>query len=52
MQGDGKYRVWVTFDVNDPATGAVQPGRYRVELDGICVAVQGPWELTWDLQAP
>ena len=51
-QGDGKYRVWVTFDVNDPATGAVQPGRYRVELDGIYVAVQGPWELTWDLQAP
>ena len=48
-QGDGKYRVWVAFDVSDPATNALQPGRYRAELDGIFVAVEGPWELTWDL---
>jgi hypothetical protein len=51
-QGDGKYRVWAAFDVSDPATGALQPGRYHVELDGVFVAVQGPWELTWRLRTP
>lgn len=48
-QGDGAYRAWVALDVTDPATGALQAGRYRVELDGVLVAVEGPWELTWTL---
>ncbi len=45
-------RPGLAFDVVDPETGAVQPGRYHIELDGITVAVQGPWTLAWDLRAP
>ena len=40
------------FDLADPDTGVVLPGRYHFELDGITVAVPGPWELSWDLGAP
>ena len=46
-QEDGAYRAWVALEVTDPATGAPQPGRYRVELDGALVAVEGPWELSF-----
>jgi hypothetical protein len=46
-EAGGAYRVWVSLDVTDPATGALQPGRYRVALDGVLVAVEGPWELTF-----
>jgi hypothetical protein len=46
-QAGGAYRVWVSLDVTDPATGTLQPGRYRVALDGVLVAVVGPWELTF-----
>ncbi len=35
------------IDVVDPGSGAVQPGRYHVELGGATVAVRGPWVLTW-----
>ncbi len=47
-----EYGVRLAFDVVDPATGTVQPGRYRVKLDGVTVAVQGPWTLAWNLRAP
>jgi hypothetical protein len=39
----------LAFDVMDSDTRTVQPGRYHVELDGVIVAVQGPWILTWKL---
>jgi hypothetical protein len=42
----------MAFDLADPETGTVQPGRYHFELDGITVAVPGPWELSWDLVEP
>jgi hypothetical protein len=45
-------RTNYVFDLSDPQTGAVQPGRYHFELDGMTVVVPGPWELTWDLGAP
>ena len=45
-------RIGIAFDLADPETGTVQPGRYHVELEGITVAVPGPWELTWDLREP
>jgi hypothetical protein len=38
------------FDLVDPDTGVVLPGRYHFELDGITVAVPGPWQLSWELQ--
>ena len=40
------------FDLADPDTGAVLPGRYHFELEGITVAVPGPWELRWSLVEP
>ncbi len=46
-EGGAAYRAMLAFDVGDPETCTVQPGRYHVELDGIVVAVQGPWTLTW-----
>jgi hypothetical protein len=49
---DGMHQMRMGFSVADPATNALQPGRYRVELDGALVAVEGPWELTWKLRAP
>ena len=48
-QGSGSYQAWLAFDVVDPETRTVQPGRYHVELNGVIVAVEGPWRLTWDL---
>jgi len=36
------------WDVADPQTGTVQPGRYQVELEGITIAVAGPWKLSWN----
>jgi len=43
------YQVWLAFDVADPETGAVQSDCYHAELNGVIVAVEGPWRLTWDL---
>jgi hypothetical protein len=40
------------FDLADPNTGAVLPGRYHFELEGVTVAVPGPWELSWNLHEP
>jgi hypothetical protein len=40
------------FDLADPDTGALLPGRYRFELKGITVAVPGPWDLRWHLVEP
>ena len=40
------------FDLTDPETGAVLPGRYHFDLEGVMVAVAGPWELSWNLGAP
>jgi hypothetical protein len=42
----------MAFDLADPETGTVQPGRYHVELEGVTVAVPGPWELNWSLREP
>ena len=51
-QKNESYQLWLAFDVVDSKTGAVQPGRYHVELDGVTIAVQGPWTLTWNLHPP
>jgi hypothetical protein len=48
-EGSTTHRAVLAFDVVDPETRTVQPGRYHVELDGVTVAVQGPWKLTWRL---
>ena len=47
-----EYGARLAFDVVDPETGTVRPGRYHVKLDGVTVAVQGPWTLAWNLHAP
>ena len=49
---EGGYGARLAFDVVDPGTGTVRPGRYHVKLDGVTVAVQGPWTLAWNLHAP
>ena len=51
-RGGRFYRIGLAFDVVDPETDTVRPGRYHVELDGVTIAVQGPWTLTWNLHAP
>lgn len=51
-EADGLYQAWLTFDVEDAETNTVQPGRYHIELDGIQVAMQGPWILSWSLPTP
>lgn len=43
-------RTNYVFDLSDPQTRAVLPGRYHFELDGMTVAVPGPWDLSWELQ--
>ena len=51
-EAGGLYQARLAFDVVDPGTGTVRPGRYHVKLDGVTVAVQGPWTLAWSLRAP
>ena len=46
-EGSTAHRVMLAFGVLDPETRTVQPGRYHAELDGVTVAVQGPWKLAW-----
>lgn len=41
----------LTFAVGDPDTGVVEPGTYHVELDGLVIAVPGPWHFAWDVPA-
>ena len=48
-EGSTAHRATLAFDVLDPETRTVQPGRYHVELDGVTIAVQEPWKLTWRL---
>jgi len=50
-EGSTAHRVMLSFNVLDSETRTVQPGRYHVELDGVTVAVQGPWKLTWSLES-
>jgi hypothetical protein len=50
VEGSTSHRAVLAFDVVDPETRTVQPGRYHVELDGVDVAVHGPWTLTWNLE--
>ncbi|MEA3376997.1 MAG: hypothetical protein U9R72_12460, partial [Chloroflexota bacterium] len=45
-----RARLW--FDVLDPETVTVGAGRYHVEIDGVTVLYQGPWELSWELPGP
>lgn len=51
-EAGGLYQAGLAFDVVDPETRTVRPGRYHVKLDGVTVAVQGPWTLAWSLRAP
>jgi hypothetical protein len=46
-EGQREHVAVLLFDVTHPETGAVQPGRYHVELGGATVSVRGPWELSW-----
>ncbi len=48
-QNEAEYRAHLSFAVADPATHRIQSGRYRVELDGLLILVEGPWTLSWDL---
>ncbi|MGD8472952.1 MAG: hypothetical protein PVH59_02435 [Anaerolineae bacterium] len=45
-------QVGTSFDLTDPDTGAMLPGSYHFEFEGITVAGIGPRELTWDLREP
>lgn len=44
------YQVSLSFDVANPTTRLVQPGRYQVALDGVLTVIEGPWTLRWDLE--
>jgi len=46
------HQMRLRFDVVDLETLRVEAGRYHVEIDGITVMWQGPWELSWELPAP
>jgi len=48
-EGGTAHRLQLSFDVIDPETLIVQPGRYHVGIDGVTVLVAGPWKLSWDL---
>ena len=48
-EGDSRHEVWLGFDVVDPASGSVQPGVYRVTVDGVRRVVEGGWTLRWQL---
>ncbi len=50
--GDPRHRVGLSFDVAESTTGAVQAGTYHVQLDGVTLAVRGPWELSWGVAGP
>lgn len=49
-KGDSLSEAQLTFAalVSDQAD-FVQPGRYRVQLEGATIAIGGPWMLSWDL---
>ncbi|NLE45230.1 MAG: hypothetical protein GX620_10955 [Chloroflexi bacterium] len=45
--GSEMLQVVLAFDVTDPETNSLQPGRYHIDVDGVAVAVQGPWKFSW-----
>jgi hypothetical protein len=45
-----QHRTVLTFQ--DVESEPVPPGPYHVEIEGLRVLVQGPWELSWDLPGP
>lgn len=49
-QGADLFEAQLTFaaSVSDQ-TDFIQPGRYRVQLEGTTLAIVGPWTLSWDL---
>ena len=44
---DGERLVEFILPVDDPLTGQVQTGSYRVDVDSVSYLVNGPWELSW-----
>jgi hypothetical protein len=42
----------LSFDVIDPETFDVQPGRYHIKVDGVTVLAEGPWKLSWLVPGP
>jgi hypothetical protein len=49
---DEPYRLTLFFDVTEPKTRALQPGTYRIEVEGVGINVVGPWLLKWNLSVP
>lgn len=49
---DNLQGATIGLDVADPSTSSVQPGRYHVDVDGMVVLQEGPWELRWELPGP
>ncbi len=48
-EGDPRHEVWLGFDVVNSTSGRVQPGAYRVMVDGARLVVEGGWTLRWEL---
>jgi len=46
------HRAQLSFDVIDPETFDVQPGRYHIKVDGVMVLAEGPWKLSWSVPGP
>lgn len=46
-EDDARHELGLGFDVVDPTSGSVQPGSYRVTVDGVKALVKGPWRLAW-----
>lgn len=51
---DDPRQDWIglAFDVADPSSFRPLPGPYQVRLDGIRLAVRGPWVLRWSVDQP
>jgi hypothetical protein len=48
-ENSARHQAGLAFDAIDPDTQEIQAGRYHVEIDGIWVGVEGPWNLTMEL---
>jgi len=42
----------LSFDLADPSTGVALRGCYHFEVEGVTVAVSGPWTLSWSQRGP